>query len=177
MLPDGTTVKKEITVAPYSRFTVVAAEDSTYGVGIAKTFSTRLEAPEPIIDERAMYWRNGDVTQAGHDSPGVTSAAYTWNLAEGFTGAGFDTRILIQNPNAKWADITITYMKQGGGLVTKKVSIKPYARFTIIGAEGDLFGIVSDLAFSTRIKSNKPIIVERAMYYAGGGHGTTGVPE
>ncbi|MBP9041000.1 MAG: hypothetical protein KBF64_04415 [Anaerolineaceae bacterium] len=177
MLPDGTTVKKEITVEPYSRFTVVAAENSTYGVGTAKTFSTKLEATEPIIVERAMYWPNGEFTQAGHDSPGVTAAALTWNLAEGFTGAGFDTRILIQNPNRRWADITITYMKQGGGLVKKKVSIKPYARFTIIGAEGNLFGIGSDLAFSTRIESNQPIIVERAMYFAGGGHGTTGVPE
>lgn len=177
MLPDGTTVEKEVSVAPFSRFTVVAAEDTTYGVGIAKTFSTRLEATEPIIVERAMYWRNGEVTQAGHDSPGVISAAYTWNLAEGFTGAGFDTRILIQNPNSKWADITITYMKQGGGLVTKTVDIQPYARFTVVGAEGDLFGIGSDLAFSTRIESDQPIIVERAMYYAGGGHGTTGVSE
>ncbi len=41
---------------------------------------------------------NGDDTLAGHDSPGVTGSAFAWNLAEGFTGAGFDTRILVQNP-------------------------------------------------------------------------------
>ncbi|MHC1739941.1 MAG: cohesin domain-containing protein [Anaerolineaceae bacterium] len=177
MLPGGSTVNKQITVAPYSRFTVVATEDSTYGVGAAKTFSTKLESTVPIIVERAMYWPNGTNTQAGHDSPGVTAAAKNWNLAEGFTGAGFDTRILIQNPNAEWADLKIIYMKQGGGVITKTVSIQPYARFTIIGSEGSLFGVGPDLAFATRIESNQPIIVERAMYFPGGGHGTTGVPE
>jgi len=177
MLPSGSKVNKQITVAPYSRFTVVASQDSTYGVGSGQTFSTKLVATQPIIVERAMYWPNGEGTQAGHDSPGVTAPAKNWNLAEGFTGAGFDTRILIQNPNSTRADIKIIYMKEGGGTVTKTVSIKPYARFTIIGAEGNLFGIGSDLAFATRIESTRPIIVERAMYFPGGGHGTTGVPE
>jgi hypothetical protein len=177
MLPSGSKVNKQITVAPYSRFTVVASEDSTYGVGIGQTFSTKLVATQPIIVERAMYWPNGEGTQAGHDSPGVTAPAKNWNLAEGFTGAGFDTRILIQNPNSTKADIKIIYMKEGGGTVTKTVSIKPYARFTIIGSEGNLFGIGADLAFATRIESTRPIIVERAMYFPGGGHGTTGVPE
>jgi hypothetical protein len=177
MLPDGSTVNKQITVAPYSRYTVVASEDSTYGVGLGKTFSTKLVATQPIIVERAMYWPNGVGTQAGHVSPGVIAPANNWNLAEGFTGAGFDTRILIQNPNPGWADIKIIYMKEGGGMVNKTVSIQPYARFTIIGSEGSLFGIGPDLAFSNRIESNLPIIVERAMYFPGGGHGTTGVPE
>ncbi len=177
MLPDGSTVEKQVEVAPYSRFTVVGSEDTTYGVGPGLAFSTRLDSTEPIIVERAMYWPNGVDTQAGHDSPGVTAAAQSWYLAEGFTGAGFDTRILVQNPNAESAIITITYMKQGGGVVTKQVDIMPFARFTIIGAEDDKFGIGPDLAFATHITSNHPIIVERAMYYPGGGHGTTGVPE
>ncbi|MEA5077458.1 MAG: cohesin domain-containing protein [Anaerolineaceae bacterium] len=177
MLSDSSTVTRQITVSPNSRFTVVGAESATYGVGNGKTFSTAIHATQPIIVERAMYWTNGDNTLAGHDSPGVTGSAFAWNLAEGFTGAGFDTRILVQNPNDAWANITITYMKQGGGIVTKTVSIQPHARFTIIGSEDDLFGIGADLAFSTHIESDQPIIVERAMYFPGGGHGTTGVPE
>ncbi len=177
MLPNGSTKTKNVTVSANSRFTVVGAEDSTYGVGTGITFSTTIQSTQPIIVERAMYWMNGENTLAGHDSPGVTGSALAWNLAEGFTGAGFDTRILIQNPNNSSAYITITYMKQGGGTVTKTVTINPHARFTIIGSEGNLFGIGADLAFSTHIESDKPIIVERAMYFPGGGHGTTGVPE
>lgn len=177
MKADGTTKTKTVTVAANSRFTVVGAEDSTYGIGVGKTFSTTIQSTQPIIVERAMYWLNGDNTLAGHDSPGVTGAALAWNLAEGFTGAGFDTRILIQNPNSKAAHVTITYMKQGGGTVTKTVTILAHARFTIIGSEGDKYGIGPDLAFSTHIESDRPIIVERAMYFPGGGHGTTGVPE
>lgn len=177
MKSDGTTKTKTVTVAANSRFTVVATEANTYGIGVGQTFSTTIQSTQPIIVERAMYWMNGDNTLAGHDSPGVTGAALAWNLAEGFTGAGFDTRILIQNPNSSAAHVTITYMKQGGGTVTKTVTIKAHARFTIIGVEGDKFGIGADLAFSTHIESDKPIIVERAMYFPGGGHGTTGVPE
>ncbi len=177
MLSDSSTVTKQITISANSRFTVVGAEDATFGVGGGKTFSTAIQSTQPIIVERAMYWPNGENTLAGHDSPGVTGAAYSWNLAEGFTGAGFDTRILVQNPNDAWANITITYMKQGGGTVTKSVSIQPHARFTIIGSEGNLFGVGPDLAFSTHIESDQPIIVERAMYFPGGGHGTTGVPQ
>ena len=177
MLTDGSTVKKTCTVAANARFTVVASENTTFGVGGGQTFSTRLDSTQPIIVERAMYWPNGDTTQGGHDSPGVTAPAYTWDLAEGYTGAGFDTRILVQNPNSAWADISITYMKQGGGTVIKTVSIQPFARFTIIGSENNLFGVGPDLAFSTRITSNQPIIVERSMYFPGGGNETTGVPE
>lgn len=176
MLSDGSTVTRQVTIPANSRFTV-NAEVATVGVGGGKTFSTAIQSTQPIIVERAMYWPNGDNTLAGHDSPGVTGAASSWNLAEGFTAAGFDTRILVQNPNDAWANITITYMKQDGGTVTKTVSIKPHARFTIIGSEDNLFGVGPDLAFSTHIESDQPIIVERAMYFPGGGHGTIGVPQ
>jgi len=110
MLTDSTTVHKEFTVSSNSRFTVVAADDETFGVGIDKTFSTTIESTQPVIVERAMYWANGDNIQAGHDSPGLTGTAFSWNLAEGYTGDGFDTRILVQNPNDVQANIEITYM-------------------------------------------------------------------
>jgi hypothetical protein len=176
MLSDATTVEKEVRVAPNSRFTIRASEDFLFGVGWEKTFSTRLVSTQPIIVERAMYQPNGIDTLRGHDSPGVTAAATTWDLAEGFTGAGFETFILVQNPNAAWADVTIQYMIEGGGLLTKTVNIQPNARFTIISSEGALFGVGPNLAFATHITSNRPIIVERAMYFPGGGHGATGVP-
>jgi len=169
MLTDSTTVHKEFTVSSNSRFTVVAADDETFGVGIDKTFSTTIESTQPVIVERAMYWANGDNIQAGHDSPGLTGTAFSWNLAEGYTGDGFDTRILVQNPNDVQANIEITYMLNDGSTVNKSVDILPHARFTIVGSEDNLFGVGPNCAFATRIESDQPIIVERAMYFPPGG--------
>ena len=51
----------------------------------------------------------------GHSSVGVTSPATTWYLPEGSTNWGFETWLLIQNPNATEASCDVTYMIEGEG--------------------------------------------------------------
>ena len=99
--------------------------------------------------------------------------ALTWNLAEGYTGGGFETYILVQNPGSSAATVNVTYMLQGGGTINKVIEVPANSRYTINTNDSQQVGV--DQTFSTQLVSNQVIIVERAMYFNGGGHNTTGV--
>ena len=162
MLQGGGTITRTLIVAAESRATINAVDD----VGADAAFSTRLESDTPVIVERSMYFGNG-----GHATIGITSAAAEWYLAEGFTGSGFETFILIQNPNTSEAAVELTYMLQGGGTVVRTLTVPGESRETVVAV--DDVGI--DAAFSTRITADIPIIVERAIYFGAGAHATIGV--
>jgi hypothetical protein len=166
MLQGGGTINRLHTVPANSRTTIVAQDPDQVGPDAA--FSTRLVSDLPIVVERAMYWPDG-----AHDTIGVTSPATAWYLAEGYTGAGFGTYILIQNPNASDATVDVTYMLQGGGTIQRVHSVPANSRTTIVAQDPAEVG--SGLAFSTRLVSDVPIIVERAMYFPTGGHVTAGM--
>ena len=168
MLQGGGTIARTHVVPASSRYTIVAQD--TGEVGPDQAFSTRLEADAPIIVERAMYWPGG-----GHGTIGVTGPYGLWYLAEGYTAAGFGTYILLQNPNAGPATVAVTYMLQGGGTIDRLHVVPGESRYTIVAQDASEVG--PDQAFSTRLLSDVPIIVERAMYFASGGHDTIGVIE
>ena len=171
MLQGGGTIEKTVNVPANSRYTV-AAHDSGQ-VGPDQAFSTKLVSNVSINVERAMYWSRGNGLIGGHDSPAVSTPALTWNLAEGYTGGGFETYILIQNPGSSAATVNVTYMLQGGGTINKVIEVPANSRYTIITNDSQQVGL--DQTFSTHLSSDQPIIVERAMYFNGGGHNTTGV--
>lgn len=166
-------IVRSVEVLPNSRYTVVAHDDGQ--VGVNQAFSTRLDADQPIFVERAMYWPNGEGSTGGHVTIGVTSSQNTWYLAEGYTDAGFETFILIQNPNGIDANVTLTYMLQEGDPVETDVVVPANSRYTVLAHADDQVG--TGKAFSTRLVSDQPIIVERAMYFNNGGHNTNGVPD
>ena len=106
--------------------------------------------------------------------------ASTWYLAEGFSGNGASTFILIQNPSATNTNVKVQYMLQGGGSIFKDIVVAPNSRYTIAAHSPDQVGL--DQAFSTKIGSDQKIIVERAMYWpngpgTSGGHVTTGIQQ
>ena len=67
--------------------------------------------------ERAMYFGTPTFS-GGHESAGVTRPSTNWFLAEGATGSFFTTFVLLSNPNATPAVVTLTYLREGGGTVT-----------------------------------------------------------
>lgn len=95
----------------------------------------------------------------------ISSPASTWYLAEGYTGGSFTTYILIQNPNDSTATVNVTYMISGSSNVSKQYTVGPNTRYTI-NANNE---IGTGKSFSTKVTSNQNIIVERAMYWDGGG--------
>ncbi len=107
----------------------------------------------------------------------INSPASTWYLAEGYTGSGFQTYVLLQNPNDVSATVDVTYMIEGESNVSKQYTIGPNTRYTIpVNNE-----IGNGKSVSTKVSADQNIIVERAEYWDGGGihwvggHNTIGV--
>ena len=171
MLQDGSLITRDVIVPANARETIVTQDAGQ--VGPDQAFSTKLEADQPIIVERAMYWPNGDGTLGGHDTTGVQQPETDWYLAEGYTGSGFNTFILIQNPNDVATDVEITYMVQNGSNVARTITVPANSRYTIL--TNDVAQVGSDQAFSTKLVADQPIIVERAMYFNNDGHAAGGV--
>lgn len=100
----------------------------------------------------------------------------SWHFAEGYTGPGFDTWILMMNPLDREVQVQVRFMGKNPPSKAQMYTIKPNSRMTIHANEfmrGDV---------STRIISNEAgVVAERAMYfdYAGkrGGSCSIGAKE
>ena len=80
----------------------------------------------PIFVERTMYWNNRD---AGTNAPALQSPSNTWYLAEG-ASALFQTYYLLLNPNATSANVTVKFLREIGGPITKTYTVGPRRRET-----------------------------------------------
>ncbi|MDP2728146.1 MAG: glycosyl hydrolase family 18 protein, partial [Dehalococcoidia bacterium] len=154
MKEDGSTLEKRYKVAPKSRFNLFANQ-----VVPGAAISTRVDSDVPVFVERSMYFGHD-----GHNTPGVNGPERTWYLAEGYTGPGTDTWVLIMNPNPQETKATVTFMKEDGGLVERTYTLAPTSRRSIYANE-----VVPNASFSTRVVADQPVVVERAMYFGQGG--------
>jgi alpha-tubulin suppressor-like RCC1 family protein len=162
-------------VAASSRKTIyVNGEGSELAATDVSAIIESLDPRLPIIVERAMYLTDGWGHQfgAGHESAGVTTPSTHWFLAEGATvsafgstGSFFDMYILIANPNAGAATVTMTYLLPDGTTVTKTLGVAGNSRQTVYvnGADARL----ADTPVSTVVAATQPVIVERAMWWPG----------
>jgi hypothetical protein len=93
-----------------------------------------------------------------------------FHTAEGSTGSFFDTDLLVANPTAVPAPITVTYFTEAGDVVTSTQTVAARARQTISvdGVPG-----VGATAFSAVVSSHLglPIAVERTMRWDPTGYG------
>jgi hypothetical protein len=167
----GPPIEKTYRLPPASRTTIEVDEE---GPELASTdLGAVVTAPLPIIVERAMYLtRQGQAFAAGHESAGVTAPALEWFLAEGATGPFFDLFILLANPNATAANITVDYLLLGGGTLAKSYVVPANGRHTIFVDDEELPAgsgnkPLVNVAVSTvvRATNNVPIIVERTMWW------------
>jgi autotransporter-associated beta strand protein len=171
LLEDGTTIVKTKTLLAGQRLTVNPASEGEPRLANA-AMSTIVESDVPIVSERSMYWPEGATPFGeGHNSSGVVSTATRWGLAEGRIGAprNFTTYILLANPSATAANVTVTYLREAGAPVTKTYTVPPTSRFNI-----DVAGAVPELhdeSFGARIEvtNGVPIAVERSLYWDANG--------
>ncbi|MPY86472.1 MAG: hypothetical protein GEU99_00945 [Luteitalea sp.] len=143
------------------------------------------DSNHPIIVERAMYWPQGAWTEA-HNSFGVTSPATRWALAEGELGGpqAFNSFLLLANPGNEAASVEITILRSDGrppiSLPVQRVPAN--SRVTLAADQWRSHGLTEGERFGLRVFSTHPVVVERAMYWNGGGEilggGTneTGIP-
>ncbi len=153
MTPEGAKPGPSETLPANSRKTYNVA-DTVPG---AWQVSTKVHSNKPVVAERAMYG-NGRIW--GHDSVGVSKPSQDWYLAEGCTGAGFETWVLVQNPGDKPAKVSLTYMTPSGPVNGPSETIAANSRTTFNVAET----VPGLLEVSTKVTSNVPVIAERAMY-------------
>jgi autotransporter-associated beta strand protein len=122
-----------------------------------------------------ITYRGGD----GNDIVLSDVSSLSYFLAEGATGDFFDDDVLIANPNAKEAPVTLTFLQQGGAKVVEHRVVRPMSRLTIHVEE--IPGLEATSA-SVQVDSDKrlPLIVERTMFWDSsryGGHTANAVSE
>lgn len=162
MLRDGRRIQQEVSLDARSRKTVKV--DDTL---VNEEFSTRVDALQgPLVAERSMYFRYRDAIPGGHVSAGTTEPSTEWFLAEGCTAWGFDTFILVQNPNPEPARVTLTFLEAGGATREVTFEVAGLARYTV---PVDAVEGMEQVEFSTVVKASIPVVVERSMYFDYGG--------
>jgi hypothetical protein len=160
LLENGTVVVLDALLIGESRQTVFAGDIPEL---VNQAFGTVITFSNAGAAERAMYFGNQPLFNGGHESAGVSRPATEWFLAEGATGSFFTTFVLLANPNATPASVTMTYLREGGGTVTRAKTVPANARLTINLAGEDPSLAATSVA--TRVTADVPIVVERAQYW------------
>ncbi len=170
---DGSTIDVQRLVSAHSRRTVKV--DDISGLEDANN-SVTLTAGRGFVAERAMYFDYNGIGPGGSCTMGSTVLNTRWELAEGYTGGGFDEFVLIQNPGATAGTAAVKFLKEGGEVIDRTYQLLPYSRFTI--KVDDVPGCDST-SVSVQVDGGAtPLMVERAMYfdqeYRDGGHCSIG---
>ncbi len=160
----GDPISKTYTVPAQQRLTVSVNEE----IGPDKDCSVHLKSPSDFIAERPMYFNYHNKWTGGHDVLGANFTATAWFFAEGTTRINFEEWLCLQNPGNSDAQTTISYFTASGQVITKPFTVKANTRLSVnvnsdVGANQDI---------SAQVSSDKPIIVERPMYFDY--HGWTG---
>jgi hypothetical protein len=161
---DGTHIVHEVSVLPRSRQTIFVDL-----IMPNANVSTLVESDRPIVAERAMYFLGG-----GHAMCGTATPGHTWYLPAVETKAGFDTFLLVYNPNQTPANLTFDFFGEDGSVHTHRAWVRENARFTLhvnLGWPGRSLG--------ARLRADQPVAAERATYFANktGGHGSVGAAQ
>lgn len=156
--PGGAPIVRNHAVPGQSRYTIQAGADS----GVASDLSAYVHGDRNILVERPMYFNMlYGALPGGHCAMGVNSDSTQWYFGEGYTGAGFDECLTVQNPGGAAATLTVTYYVEGGAPIVRTHSVPAQSRYTIpVNIDAG-----TDLQISTYVQSTQPVICERPMYF------------
>lgn len=171
----GQVVKKTLTAAPHSRLTVNVETQDAKLADVA--VSTTVSAPVPVVAERAMYWPGTPASwHEAHNSFGLTETGELWSVADGRAGGaeGFETYILLVNPEKVEARVLATFARPGlSSPVQKLVVVPPNSRMNVTLAahapEVLVPGAVTEFSVMLESGNLTRIAVERATYWNSGG--------
>jgi len=164
----------EVKVPAMSRRTL-HVDDYFYNDEVA----AEVNSDRDIVCERAMYFDYRGETDGGSCEHGSPETSTQWYLAEGYTVGPFDTWILFYNPGTETARADVDLLREDGHTGKQEMEVPPGSRVTLsVDAMEDFSGC----SFSAEVASDKPVVVERAMYFESlgrrGGHvarGSTGL--
>ena len=150
-------------------------------------FAIQVDASQPIIAERAVYWRG---LLEGHATAGAPAPARLWGFAEGLQGGfqmyqdanatdkrRFNTFFPLYNPGTTAATVTVYFYTEGENTgVTKTVTVPGRSRATVWPL---VYPELANEKFATFFSSTEPIVAERVVYWGNGftaGHASLGTP-
>jgi hypothetical protein len=166
---NGKTADQRYTIGGAARLAVNAKDIVGRG-----RFGIKVDADQPVVVERAMYFggsRDGSGTGA-HASTGSTTLAKSWLLPDGGTMSPYKTQLLVANPGGEPADLSVTYVVEGGKRIKRDYEVGETSRLTI-----DVNSEVPDSAMSILLTADRPVVMERSVYfYNSGGTNSLGVP-
>ena len=110
------------------------------------------------------YW---DDSRPDEDQEKYPVVSY---LAEGCSANGFETYILVQNPEKEATEVKVRFLREGFEVAGPTFNLPGESRFTV--NMGDY--AEESLSTATEVSSAGPVTVEKAMYWGEreGGHGT-----
>lgn len=179
----------KLELEPCSRTTVMIDEQP--GLEDASV-STMVQADRGVVVERAMYFTYEGDRAGGSNSIGANQTSNYWYLAEGYTGGGFDTYVLVMNPNRVPVDVTAEFITPKGDgtgrtadphepdpdpapesdYISRSYTIEPMRRLTI---HVDEIPGLEDAEVSTVVRSvssgsggeeeARGVVAERAVYF------------
>jgi hypothetical protein len=123
----------------------------------AANVSTCIEAQGPVVAEVSMY---GPGRRSGTCSMGAEQTAKKWYLAEGATHSGFNTWLLLLNPQPGETKVTVSVDSQGEGLPPFELSLPGRSRTTL-----NLNDLMPERDVSAKVESEAPIVAARSMYW------------
>jgi RHS repeat-associated protein len=153
---NGTVYTGTVSIPPAQRATVqppAAMPDGALAIHVASP-------GVPIVADRAVY--AGPNWEIGHASTPSSAPDTTWYFAEGQTSSAFDAYLVLANPGATSASVTVTARKTDGTTATHTLTVPANQRASV-----DL-KTVSGLAsatFALAVTSTAPIVAERVMYW------------
>ena len=154
---DGDVFTVRCVVPAWKRYTI----NVNAVVGPEKDVAARVESSQPIVAERPMYFSYRGAWDDGHITAGATAPREEWYFAEGTTRAGFEEWLCLANPGEEDAAVMLTYHVAGEGEVEQKVAVPAMRRVTV--PVNAVIGPDRDVAVTVR--SNRPVVAERPMYF------------
>jgi hypothetical protein len=154
-------ITKTYPMLPRQRLTIDAGGEAEL---VDTSFGIEVSFTDPGMAERAMYFGRRALWDGGHESAGAPAPATGWLLAEGATGAFFETFVLVANPSSDAADVTMTYLPEGGTSVTRTHRVPANGRLTV-NIEQEDASLANLGAVGTRLTSTVPVVVERSQYW------------
>jgi hypothetical protein len=154
---EGVELVHEVTLPPGSRRTVDVNEE----VGEDLQLSAEVRGEKPLVAERPVYHDYHAWCQGGDVGGGVTAPSRHWYFAEGYTGAGFEDWLCIQNPQDGEVEVSVRFHFESGEVLEESVAVPARSRFTIY--VNSMVPYQEGVAFSVHAAGD--VVVERPIYF------------
>jgi hypothetical protein len=167
----GEIVRSGYYVGPHSRATFKANDV----LGPDFQSSLKLEASNPVVAERSLYFWYGGMGShgwtGGHCVMGATSLSNQFFFAEGTTRSGFEEWLTIQNPGREQLVVNATYQLGAGqgAPVSRQYKVAPGGRQTVF-VPGEI-GTEKDVSVRLVSENQTAFLAERPMYFRYSGYG------